>query len=76
MNNEVQTTYGLLVRSEEKARGIMETVLYLLLGLSVLLSIAQFVHEQNQLPRWLVAGIPPHSHASQRAALSVLDSRS
>jgi|SRR5919109_801916 hypothetical protein len=50
MNTEAQTTYGMLVRSEEKGRGIMETILYGLLCLSVVFSILQFVHEQNQMP--------------------------
>jgi hypothetical protein len=41
MNND--TTYTLLVRSEEKGRSIMETAVYALLGLSAILSILQFV---------------------------------
>jgi len=50
MNNEAQSTYGLLVRSEEKGRGIMETVVYALLGLSAIISIWQFVELPNRLP--------------------------
>ena len=42
MNNEAQSTYRLLVRSEEKGRGIMETVVYALLAWSVVVSIWQF----------------------------------
>jgi len=52
MNNEYETSYTLLVRSgeKEKVRSIMEIVIYALLGLSVVISIFQFAHEQDQLP--------------------------
>jgi hypothetical protein len=50
MNNEAQSTYGLLVRSEEKGRSIMETVVYALVGLSAIVSIWQFVEQPNRLP--------------------------
>jgi hypothetical protein len=50
MNNEAQSTYGLLVRSEEKGRSIMETVVYALLGLSAIISIWQFAQQTNHLP--------------------------
>ena len=52
MNNQPETSYTLLVRSEEKEKGrsIMETIIYALLGLSVVISIFQFAHEQDQLP--------------------------
>ncbi len=42
MNNKHESTYTLLVRSEEKGRSIMETVLYALFGLSAIVSIWQF----------------------------------
>jgi hypothetical protein len=48
MNND--TTYALLVRSEEKGRGIMETAVYALLGLSAILSILQFAQPPDRLP--------------------------
>jgi hypothetical protein len=48
MNND--TTYALLVQSEEKGRSIMETAIYALLGLSAILSILQFVQQPNRLP--------------------------
>jgi len=50
MNNEAQSTYGLLVRSEGKGRSIMETVVYALFGLSAIISIWQFVEQPNRLP--------------------------
>ncbi len=51
MNND--TTYALLVRSEEKGRGIMETAVYALLGLSAILSILQFAQQSDRLPATL-----------------------
>lgn len=50
MNNQHESTYTLLVRSEEKNRGIVETMIYALLGLSVIVSIYQFAQESNSLP--------------------------
>ena len=46
MNND--TTYALLVRSEEKGRSIMETAVYALLGLSAILSILQFIQQPER----------------------------
>jgi hypothetical protein len=48
MNN--QNTYILLVRSEEKGRDIMETMVYALFGLSALISIWQFAQQPSPLP--------------------------
>ena len=50
MNNERESTYRLLVRSEEKSRGIVETMVFALLGLSVIVSIWQFAQQSNSLP--------------------------
>ena len=50
MNNEHESTYTLLVRSEETGRSIIETVVYALLGLSAIVSIWQFAQQPNQLP--------------------------
>jgi hypothetical protein len=50
MNNEHESTYTLLIRSEEKGRNIMETVLYALVGLSAIVSIWQFAYQPNPLP--------------------------
>ena len=46
MNTSHESTYALLVRSEEKGRTALGTVVYTLLFLSVVLSIWQFA----QLP--------------------------
>ncbi len=51
MNND--TTYALLVQSEEKGRSIMETAIYALLGLSAILSILQFVQQPERMPTTL-----------------------
>ncbi len=40
-----ESTYALLVRSEEKGRTFLGTVLYMLLFLSVVLSIWQFANQ-------------------------------
>jgi len=64
MNND--TTYALLVQSEEKGRGIMETAVYALLGLSAILSILQFVQEPNRLPVALTSQAYEVSYVSQR----------
>jgi hypothetical protein len=62
MNND--TTYALLVQSEEKGRSIMETAVYALLGLSVILSIMQFAQPPNRLP------VPLTSQVYQMSAIA------
>ena len=64
MNND--TTYALLVRSEEKGRSIMETAVYALLGLSAILSILQFVQQPERLPTTLTTQGYEISDTSQR----------
>jgi len=44
------TTYSLLVRSEDKSRGIFEIAIYLLVALSVVVSILQFAQQTSRLP--------------------------
>ena len=51
MNNEAeQSIYGLLVRSEEKGRGIMETGIYATCILSVAAAILQFISQPTPDP--------------------------
>ena len=50
MNNEAQSIYGLLVHSEEKGRGIMETAVYATCILSVLAAIMQFMGQPTPDP--------------------------
>ena len=64
MNND--TTYALLVRSEEKGRNIMETAVYALLGLSAILSIWQFVQQPERMPTTLTTQAYEISDTSER----------
>jgi hypothetical protein len=50
MNNQFESTYGLLVRSEEKGRGVLEAVLYVAFVLSAVLLIWQFA-QSPVIPR-------------------------
>lgn len=50
MNNQFESTYALLVRSEEKGRGILEVVLYVILILSAMFSISQFAQHSVKIP--------------------------
>ena len=42
MKNRHESIYGLLVRSEEKSRSVLETVLYTIFILSAVIAIWQF----------------------------------
>ena len=42
MNNKFESTYALVVRSEEKGRGVLEIAVYAAFILSVVFSILQF----------------------------------
>ena len=64
MNNN--TTYALLVHSEEKGRSIMETAVYALLGLSAVLSILQFAEQPNRLPATLTTQAYEIPHTPQQ----------
>ena len=43
MNDRFESNYALLVRSEEKGRGVLEILVYAVFILGVVLSIWQFV---------------------------------
>jgi hypothetical protein len=75
MNN--QTTYTLLVRSEEKGRSILETVVYALCIVSAIVAIWQFV-EQSAPPSFEGSDLPAHPAPvmSQHAVQAVLDTKS
>jgi hypothetical protein len=50
-NNEIhESTYALLVRSEEKERSLLETIAYGLFILSAVTAIWQFAHQPINLP--------------------------
>ena len=49
--NEVEeSTYSLLVRSNERKRGFCETIIYSLMILSAVAAILQFVEQRDSLP--------------------------
>ena len=56
MNSHNESTYALLVRSEEKSRNGLETVLYSTCILSVIIAIWQFAHQPVNIP---APGIEP-----------------
>jgi hypothetical protein len=64
MNND--TTYAMLVQSEEKGRSIMETAVYALLGLSAILSILQFAQQPERMPSTLATQAYEISSTPQR----------
>ena len=45
-----QSTYGLLVRSEDKGRSMMETAVYAMCILSVVAAICQFIAQPTPTP--------------------------
>ncbi len=49
-SEEFESTYALLLRSEEKERGVSENVIYLLLILSAVFSIWQVAQQPFRLP--------------------------
>ena|SRR5437870_13668833 len=49
-NDQFESTYALLVRSEEKGRGVLEAVLYVAFILSAVVLIWEFAHSSVSLP--------------------------
>jgi hypothetical protein len=45
MNKQFESTYGLIVRSEDKSQSRLETLVYVVLILTAVLSIWQFAHQ-------------------------------
>jgi len=77
MNNEAQSIYGLLVDSEEKGRGIMETAAYATCILSVVAAICQFIAQPTPTPFGNgVAPERPVPAMSQHAVEATLDTKS
>ena len=50
MNTQFESTYSMLVRSEEKGRGILEILVYAAIILSVVFSIWQFAETPLKVP--------------------------
>jgi hypothetical protein len=71
MNNQFESTYALLVRSEEKGRGVLEAVLYVAFILSAVLLIWEFAQSSVSIPS---AGL--EQGAVSQAAKTQMTSRS
>ena len=68
MNNEHESTYTLLVRSEEKGRDVLETAVYVMCILSAVIAIWQFMAQSSQISvGGLASRAHPAVHISQRA---------
>jgi hypothetical protein len=50
MNKELESTYALLVRSEDRSRNMMEVGGFSLIALSALVAVWQFAHQPTSLP--------------------------
>jgi hypothetical protein len=75
MNN--QTTYTLLVRSEEKGRDLLETAVYAMCILSAIIAIWQFVGQSSRLSvDGLALRMHPVAMMSQHAVEPDLDTES
>jgi hypothetical protein len=61
MKNNQESTYALIVRSEEKSRSALETVLYSTFILSVVFAIWQFAQQPITIP---VSGLEPRMTTS------------
>ncbi len=57
MNDQFESNYALLVRSEEKGRGVLEILVYAIFFLSVVSSIWQFAQTPLRIP---AAGVETH----------------
>jgi hypothetical protein len=66
-NSQSESTYALLVHSEEKGRGVLETVLYVAFILSAVLLIWQFAQTAVSIQ----ADRPEQSAVSQSARTQV-----
>ena len=64
MNDQFESTYALLVRSEEKGRGVLETVLYVAFILSAVLLIWEFAQSSLSIP----AAGPEHAMVSETSS--------
>lgn len=66
MNNE--STYTLLVRSEDKSRSILEVGVFGLIALSALLAFFQFAQETKSLPLGRVQTTTEHRESGHIAS--------
>ncbi len=77
MNNEAQSIYRLLLRSEEKGRSIMETAVYAACVLSVVAAILQFIGQPTPDPfAGLQSTAQPVPIVSHHTVEAVFDTKS
>ena len=67
INETQESTYALLVRSEEKERSLFETIVYSLFVLSAIAAIGQFVLQPVDLP---LATMPQTASVKQAQVVS------
>jgi hypothetical protein len=67
MTEQFESTYALIVRSEEKQRSRFETLIYTLLVASSLLALSQFGREAATLPVSVTRNPVPLAVAAPRA---------
>jgi hypothetical protein len=70
-NNEFESTYALLVRSEEKGRGVLEAVLYVAFILSAVVLIWEFAQSSLR-----IQGLGPDQGAVSQVAKTQMISHS
>ncbi len=61
---EFESTYALILRSDEKERNVSETVIYLLLILSTVFSIWEVAQQPFQVPTNLIIRSAPVAQAA------------
>jgi hypothetical protein len=77
MNNEAQSTYRLLMRSEEKGRNRMENAVYAACILSVVAAIMQFIGQPTPDPfAGLESTAQPVPVVSHHTVEAVFDTKS
>jgi cell division protein FtsL len=67
MNNEFESTYTLIVRSEDVSRSRLETLLYVVLILTAVLSIWQFANQTMTLSTEAIVHKYSAAMSSQRS---------
>lgn len=64
-SEEFESTYALILRSEEKERSVSETVIYLLLILSAVFSIWQVAQQPFRVPTNLIIRSAPFAQTTE-----------
>lgn len=69
MNNQHESTYALITRSEEKSRTILEIMLYAAFSLSTVIAICQFAQQPVKLPAAEIKSPPAIASEVQAATI-------